>query len=84
MAVTIMLFHRHTVTAIDLLNETLTGTPTIQKKKGHRMVKSRNPQIFMVGPGGFEPPTSTVSRYINTKLRSEVLQIDSFLGHKGI
>ena len=26
------------------------------------MVKSRNPLILMVGPGGFEPPTSTVSR----------------------
>ena len=32
------------------------------KKKGLGMVKSRNPLILMVGPGGFEPPTSTVSR----------------------
>ena len=31
------------------------------KKTGHRMVGC-NPLILMVGPGGFEPPTSTVSR----------------------
>jgi hypothetical protein len=33
------------------------------------MVKSRNPLNFMVGPDGFEPPTSTVSRGAGDLLR---------------
>ena len=34
----------------------------ITQKKGYRMLYHGNPLFLMVGPGGFEPPTSTVSR----------------------
>jgi hypothetical protein len=55
----------HKVKAVDLLNETLTGKPTIQKLYKKRRVTEwlgATLLILMVGPGGFEPPTSTVSR----------------------
>ena len=60
----------HKVKAMGILDETLNkksigGGSTIQKLynfEGEDFSETANPLIFMVGTGGLEPPTSTVSR----------------------